>query len=243
MYNEFHNPDLQAGIDKLAREWSALSHRASNAEEALRREVENHSRSVNRTLEVVSKNITLRQQIAAMEQEHKLHLERIERDTARITQLRAEKDHYASTAQELATENDRLKQINSADPGLVWKMRAMAMRNKVFRAVDRIVELKRDLEQVRTERDNYKKQIPNPDFVDSRIAEFQRVVKMLRERGDRWKERCMKRREELTLWASRAFKARKERDEARAEIAAIKADLTRALDSRTVKPFKSHPGC
>lgn len=257
MYNDY----IQNICDKWAKKFSDLEHQRDEAQAAAR--------------VVLQNNLNLQKLIERMEQDHKLTLERIERDTARISQLHTERDNWKAAAQE--AQNDA--------SAVVWRKRyhdervVSAQRNQEIALLKiNIRTLGADLEQVRTERDNYKKQIPNPDFIDSRIAEFQRVVKMLRERGDRWKERCIKRREELSLWASRAFKARKERDEARVTVAAqaqvvadqakrlesveadktrymrllsesrnevwhLKADLTRALDSRTVKPFKSHPGC
>lgn len=220
MYSDY----IQTICDKWAKKFSDLEHARDEAIAA--------------AALVVQNNRNLQKLLDRMEQDQKLHLERIERDTARISQLHTERDNWMAAAREAGS----------------------------------------DLAQVRTERDNYKKQIPNPNFIDSRIAEFQRVVELLRDRGDRWKERCIRRREEIATWASRAFKARKERDEARVTVAAqaqvvadqakqlesveadkaryirllgesrnevyhLKADLTRALDSRTVKPFKSHPGC
>ncbi len=264
MYNDY----IQTICDKWAKKFSDLEHARDEAIAA--------------AALVVQNNRNLQKLLDRMEQDQKLHLERIERDTARISQLHTERDNWMAAAQEAQ---------NDASPA-VWKkryhdetviaaqrqLRIVHLKSEIEHLQGLVSQTKDDLQQVRTERDNYKKQIPNPDFIDSRIAEFQRVVKMLRERGDRWKERCIKRREEIAIWASRAFKARKERDEARVTVAAqaqvvadqakrlesvesdkthymrmlmearnevehLKADLTRALDSRTVKPFKSHPGC
>lgn len=238
--------DPSAYIDEVCTKWShkfsTLEYEKREAIEALRREVKNHADTSLRVIKTVCQNVELRKRIEGMEQEHRDHLARIERDAARIREQRETIDGlYAEInkpeyrrAREIALDNAILEKKLEHAESTIANLREG--RNTLFQANNNQVDAIRKLSD---EVNSLKKQIPNPCWINSDSNGGDRDSELRKWKG--WarllREKVLHLRDRLAIARNKIQDLRDERD-------ALKADLTRALNARTVhRPFNSHPGC